>query len=210
MAWTSNYLSIWILESDTRIYSSKFYEFYCNFLSSFWSRILGKSCVWSMIKHGLSFLCILCIYCLHMTIFMNKFCIYKQMLGEYYHCKSTYIRVTLLKIDTYIHWFVALICLFWRKSKQNIWVYGPIIWWRHQMENFPHNSPFVRGIHRSHTKASDTELWCFLLICVWINSWVKNREAGDLRRHRGHYDANVMKMPLKNSTQSSDHKGVLY
>ena len=26
----------------------------------------------------------------------------------------------------------------------------------------------------------------------WINGWVNNREAGDLRRHRGHYDVNVM------------------
>ena len=32
----------------------------------------------------------------------------------------------------------------------------------------------------------------FSLICVWINGWVNNREAGDLRRHRGHYDVIVM------------------
>ena len=32
----------------------------------------------------------------------------------------------------------------------------------------------------------------FSLICVWINGWVNNREARDLRRHRGHYDVNVM------------------
>ena len=32
----------------------------------------------------------------------------------------------------------------------------------------------------------------FSLICVWINGWVNNREAGDLSRHRGHYDAIVM------------------
>ena len=31
------------------------------------------------------------------------------------------------------------------------------------------------------TKASDGEL---SLICAWINGWVNNREAGDLRRHR--------------------------
>ena len=30
------------------------------------------------------------------------------------------------------------------------------------------------------------------LICVWINGWINNREAADLRRHRGHYDVNVM------------------
>ena len=32
----------------------------------------------------------------------------------------------------------------------------------------------------------------FSLICVWINGWVNNSEAGDLRRHRGHYDVTVM------------------
>ena len=34
----------------------------------------------------------------------------------------------------------------------------------------------------------------FSLICVWINGWENNREAGDLRRHRGHYDVNVIAM----------------
>ena len=32
----------------------------------------------------------------------------------------------------------------------------------------------------------------FSLICVWINDWVNNREAGDLRRYRTHYDVIVM------------------
>ena len=32
----------------------------------------------------------------------------------------------------------------------------------------------------------------FSLICVWINGRVNSREAGDLRRNCGHYDANVM------------------
>ena len=30
------------------------------------------------------------------------------------------------------------------------------------------------------------------LICTWINVWVNNREAGDLRRYRAHYDVTVM------------------
>ena len=34
----------------------------------------------------------------------------------------------------------------------------------------------------------------FSLICAWINDWVNNREAGDLRRHRDHYDVIVMIM----------------
>ena len=32
----------------------------------------------------------------------------------------------------------------------------------------------------------------FSLICVWINGWANNREAGDLRRYRGHYDVIAM------------------
>ena len=32
----------------------------------------------------------------------------------------------------------------------------------------------------------------FSLILDWINNWVYNREAGDLRRHRAHYDVIVM------------------
>ena len=32
----------------------------------------------------------------------------------------------------------------------------------------------------------------FSLICTWINGWVNNCEAGDLRGHHAHYDAIVM------------------
>ena len=38
------------------------------------------------------------------------------------------------------------------------------------------------------TQTSDAELWCFL----WTNGWVNNQDAGDLRRHRAHYDVTVM------------------
>ena len=30
------------------------------------------------------------------------------------------------------------------------------------------------------------------LIYTWMNGWVNSREAGDLRRHRAHYDVIVM------------------
>ena len=30
------------------------------------------------------------------------------------------------------------------------------------------------------------------LISAWINGWVNNRDAGDLRRHGAHYDVIVM------------------
>ena len=31
------------------------------------------------------------------------------------------------------------------------------------------------------------------LICAWINGWVINGKAGDLRRHRAHYDVTIMR-----------------
>ena len=39
------------------------------------------------------------------------------------------------------------------------------------------------------TMASDAE---HSLIYAWINGWVNNPEAGDLKRHRAHYDVIVM------------------
>ena len=68
-------------------------------------------------------------------------------------------------------------------------------WWRHQMETFSAllalcagNSPVpVNSPHKGQWRGA----LVFSLIFVWINGWVNNREAGDLRRHRGHYDVNV-------------------
>ena len=61
---------------------------------------------------------------------------------------------------------------------------------------FPRYWPFVRGIHRSPVNSSHKGQWrgdlMFSLICAWINGWVNNREAGDLRRYRAHCDISVM------------------
>ena len=42
------------------------------------------------------------------------------------------------------------------------------------------------------TKASDTGLCFFSLICAWTNGWVNNQNPGDLRRHRAHYYVTIM------------------
>ena len=67
-----------------------------------------------------------------------------------------------------------------------------VIKWNH----FPRYWPFVRGIHRYAVNSPHKGQWrgalMFSLICVWINGWVSNREAGDLRRYRAHYDVTVM------------------
>ena len=36
----------------------------------------------------------------------------------------------------------------------------------------------------------------FSLVCTWINGWVNNGEAGDLRHHHAHYDVIVMRVHL--------------
>ena len=36
----------------------------------------------------------------------------------------------------------------------------------------------------------------FSLICAWTNGWANNRDAGDLRRHRAHYDVIVMSIVI--------------
>ena len=54
----------------------------------------------------------------------------------------------------------------------------------------------MRGIHRSLVNSPHKGQWCgaltFFFICAWIDGWVNNREAGDLRHHRAHYDVTVM------------------
>ena len=76
----------------------------------------------------------------------------------------------------------------------------PVTLWRHEMEKFPRYWPFVRGIHRSPVNSPHKGQWrgplMFSLICVWINGWINNRKAGDLRRHPVHYDVIVMKGEL--------------
>ena len=74
--------------------------------------------------------------------------------------------------------------------------YDDVIKWKH----FPRYWPFVRGIHQSPLNSPHKGQWrgalVFSLICTWINGWINNREAGDLRRNRAHYDVIVMNFEL--------------
>ena len=68
-----------------------------------------------------------------------------------------------------------------------------VIKWKH----FPRYWPFMRGIYRSPVNSPHEGQWrgalMFSLIYVWINGWVNNRKAGDLRRYCVHYDVFVMR-----------------
>ena len=59
---------------------------------------------------------------------------------------------------------------------------------------------YVRGIHRSPVnsphKGQRREALVFSLICAWINGWVNNREAGNMRRHRAHCEVTVMELAI--------------
>ena len=67
-----------------------------------------------------------------------------------------------------------------------------VIKWKH----FPRNWSFVGGDSPVPVNSPHKGQWrralMFSLICVWINGWVNNREAGDLRCYHGHYDVSVM------------------
>ena len=74
-------------------------------------------------------------------------------------------------------------------------IHDDVIEWKH----FPRYWPFVRGIHRSPmnstvpvkfpTQRPVTRSFGVLFDLPLNNGWVNNREAGDLRRYRAHYDA---------------------
>ena len=71
-------------------------------------------------------------------------------------------------------------------------MHDDVIKWKH----FSRYWPFVLGIHRSPVNSPHKGQWrgalMFSLICVWINGWVNNREAGDFSRRRAHYDVTVV------------------
>ena len=71
-----------------------------------------------------------------------------------------------------------------------------LTWWRHQMETFSALLAIFAGNSPTSVNSTNKGQWrgalMFSLICVWINGWVNNREAGDLRRYRAHYDVTAM------------------
>ena len=62
-------------------------------------------------------------------------------------------------------------------------------WWCHQMETF--SALLAICVGNSPHKGQSRVALMFSLICVWINGWINNREAGDLRRYRAHHDVTV-------------------
>ena len=98
----------------------------------------------------------------------------------------TYLYMLVLKLFRRIKRGSRLQSISW------LFMHDDFIKWKH----FPRYRPFVRGIHRPPVNSPHKGQWrgalMFSLIYTWINGWVNNGEAGDLRRHRAHYDVTVM------------------
>ena len=98
---------------------------------------------------------------------------------------------------------ILTICVVAFRSRWLLWYmtaswHGEIShsWWRHQMETFSallaicagNSSVPVNSLHKGQWRGA----LMFSLICVWINGWVNNHEAGDLRRYHVYYNVIVM------------------
>ena len=122
--------------------------------------------------------------CLRYSFFLD--CILKfvqRFTGTYSVCKCYHTIITLF--DTFV--FIIWKYLYWSgirhmktSSNGNIFrVTGPL--W---------GKPPVTGGFSS--QRSVTRSFNVSLICVGTNDWANNRDAGDLRRHRGHYVVTAM------------------
>ena len=104
-------------------------------------------------------------------------------------CSSTAMCQANLRssISTNVSMHYVLMCLGVVPEKCRYrFPHDDVIKWKH----FPRYWLFVWGIHRSTVNFPHKGQWrgalIFSLICAWINAWVNNREAGDMRRHRAH------------------------
>ena len=89
-------------------------------------------------------------------------------------------------------WLALLDLVACHQSRLLVWCclvfHDDVIKWKHFLRYWN----FVWGIHRSpvgsHHKGQWRGVILFLRSVPWINGWVINREAGDVRRHRDYYD----------------------
>ena len=102
-------------------------------------------------------------------------------------------------IGTFDDFFAVLV---WTNFSTNclfpvVWdVFTLMSWWRHQMQTFSAllaicagNSPVTGEFpHKGQWRGA----LMFSLIVAWINGWVNNHDAGDLRRNRVPYGVTAM------------------
>ena len=110
---------------------------------------------------------------------------HRRLIRYLYICVASYM----VHSSLFFVWWQELI---WHQDNCNHHCHDDVIRWKY----FPRYWPFVRGIHRSPVNSPHKGQWrgalMFSLICAWIDGWVNNRKASDLRRHRANYDITVM------------------
>ena len=67
-----------------------------------------------------------------------------------------------------------------------------ISWWRHKMETFSALLALCAGNSPVTGEFTQIGQWRGALIFYLVCAWMNDREAGDSRRHRAHYDVNDM------------------
>ena len=83
-------------------------------------------------------------------------------------------------------------CMSYCQACRELSFHNDVIQWKHFLCYWPS----VQGIQRSLVNSLHKGQWhwalMFSLICAWINGWENNHEAGDLKRHRAHYNVTLM------------------
>ena len=119
--------------------------------------------------------------CFQVCVVIATACLMYQLYIQMLHCHTTALSLDIFAI------------------------HDDVIKWKH----FPRYWPFVRGLHRSPVNLPHKGPWhralMFSLIWAWRNDWVKNGEAGDLRRHRAHCDVIVMHISIRRLNRGSNH-----
>ena len=102
-------------------------------------------------------------------------------------CNVFRVRYLLLMQSLLIYRYVMKTC-----AKHKYWQI--IMTWSNG--NIFRVTDILCGIHRSPMNSYHKGQWrsalMFSFICAWINGWVHNRDFGELRRHRAHYDVIAM------------------
>ena len=136
---------------------------------------------------------------MHYAVIILSWLTYQCRLPEWWISRCCFIKGTTVRIQISP---ANSMPIYWINMSNSAWLkhlaktfyrfHDDVIKWKY----FPRYLPLVRGIHRppvnSPHKGQRRWTFKFSLICARINSWVKNRETGDLRCHGTHYDVIVI------------------
>ena len=95
-------------------------------------------------------------------------------------CKFNHFHLIVFTRSTHTRYDICWLLRVTRHIKWNIFRVTWPLWGEPRGHRW---IPLTRPVARS---------FLFSLICAWTKGWINNRYAGDLRRHRAHYDVTAM------------------